>query len=68
MCVPLSSLGMMIAVFYSGIDFEKYFLAKAVMTFFFVCMLVGNMLFFFCIPEICGKSEWDTYTAAAADS
>lgn len=51
MCVPLSSLGMMLAVSYSGVDFERYFLAKVVMTFFFVCMLVGNMLFFFAFQK-----------------
>ncbi len=47
MCVPFTTLGTMITVFYSGVNFDKYVLSKVVMTFFFVCMLAGNMLFFY---------------------
>lgn len=47
LCVPLSTIGMMLAVFYSGINLDENNLLKIVMTIFFVCMIVGNMLFFY---------------------
>lgn len=51
MCVPFTTLGTMIAVFYSGINFDDYYISKIVMTFFFVCMLAGNILFFYAFQK-----------------
>lgn len=51
LCVPLATLGTMLAVFYSGINFDENHILKVVMTFFFVCMLAGNMLFFYAFQK-----------------
>ena len=47
LCVPISSLGTMLTVFYSGIDVRSNDVLKALMTLFFVFMIVGNMLLFY---------------------
>jgi sensor histidine kinase regulating citrate/malate metabolism len=37
----------MITIFYSGVDFSGKFMPKLLMTVFFVCMLLGNILVFY---------------------
>ena len=51
LCVPLSTMGTLLTVFYSGINCGESILLKIMMTFFFVCMLVGNMLFFYAFQK-----------------
>ncbi len=51
LCVPLVTMGTMLAIFYSGINFNENHFLKIVMTFFFVCMLAGNMLFFYAFQK-----------------
>lgn len=51
LCVPLTTMGTMLTVFYSGINFGESILLKVIMIFFFVCMLVGNMLFFYAFQK-----------------
>ena len=45
--VPIASLGIMLTVFYSGIDINSHIILKIVLTIFFVCMLISNVLFFY---------------------
>lgn len=47
LCVPVSTLGTMLIVFYSGIDIGKNIILKILMTLFFVCMVTGNMVLFY---------------------
>lgn len=47
MCLPICTIGCMITVFYSGVDFSGNFVPKLLMTIFFVCMLLGNILIFY---------------------
>lgn len=49
--VPIATLGSMITVFYSGLDFNGHMMPKIIMTLFFVCMMVGNMLFFYAFQK-----------------
>lgn len=49
--VPFTTIGTMLAVFYSGININENIVLKYVMTFFFACMLVGNMLFFYAFQK-----------------
>lgn len=42
LCVPISTLGIMLTVFYSGIDVGSNVVLKVLMTFFFGCMIAGN--------------------------
>lgn len=51
LCIPITTVGTMLTVFYSGINFDKNILSKVLMTFFFSCMLVGNMLFFYAFQK-----------------
>lgn len=51
LCVPLATMGMMLAVFYSGVNFDESHFLKIIMTLFFVCMLAGNMLFFYAFQK-----------------
>lgn len=47
MCLPIATLGMMLTVFYSGIDFQKIGIHHALMTIFMLLMLGSNMLVYF---------------------
>lgn len=47
LCVPISTLGIMLTVFYSGIDVGSNMALKVLMSLFFGCMIAGNMLLFY---------------------
>lgn len=47
MCLPLCTIGCMLTIFYSGVDFSGNTWARLLMTVFFVCMLLGNILVFY---------------------
>ena len=47
LCVPVSTLGTMLAVLYSGIDIGNNIVLEILMTLFFVCMITGNMVLFY---------------------
>lgn len=49
--VPLATFGTMITIFYSGIDINAHIILKVIMTLFFVCMIVGNMLLFYAFQK-----------------
>lgn len=51
LCVPISSLGTMLTIFYSGIDVRGNYVLKVLMTLFFVFMIVGNMLLFYAFQK-----------------
>lgn len=51
LCLPISSLGTMLTVFYSGIDVESNNVLKALMTLFFVFVIVENMLLFYAFQK-----------------
>ena len=51
MCVPISTLGTMLTVFYSGIDVSCNVVLKILMTVFFVCMIAGNMVLFYAFQK-----------------
>lgn len=47
LCLPVCTIGCMVTIFYSGVDFSGNFMPKLLMTIFFVCMLLGNILVFY---------------------
>lgn len=47
LCVPISTLGTMLTIFYSGIDVRNHVILKVMMTLFFVFMIIGNMILFY---------------------
>lgn len=51
LCVPVSTLGTMLTVFYSGIDIGSNMVLKILMTLFFGCMIAGNMLLFYAFQK-----------------
>ncbi len=51
LCVPISTLGIMLTVFYSGIDVGSNVVLKVLMTLFFGCIIVGNMLLFYAFQK-----------------
>lgn len=51
LCVPISSLGTMLTIFYSGIDVSRNIALKVLMTGFFVSMIIGNMLLFYAFQK-----------------
>lgn len=51
LCVPFSTLGTMLTVFYSGIDIGSNMVLKILMTLFFGCMIAGNMLLFYAFQK-----------------
>lgn len=51
LCVPISSLGTMLTVFYSGIDVSRNTALRISMTCFFVFMIIGNMLLFYAFQQ-----------------
>lgn len=51
LCVPVSTLGTMLTVFYSGIDIGHNRVLEILMTLFFVCMIAGNMILFYAFQK-----------------
>ena len=51
LCVPVSTLGTMLTVFYSGIDIENNIVLEILMALFFVCMITGNMVLFYAFQK-----------------
>lgn len=51
LCVPVSTLGIMLTVFYSGIDVGSNVVLKILMMLFLGCMIVGNMLLFYAFQK-----------------
>lgn len=51
LCVPVSTLGTMLTVFYSGINVGSNVVLKILMTVFFGCMIAGNMLLFYAFQK-----------------
>lgn len=51
LCIPISSLGTMLTIFYSGMDVRGNYVLKALMTLFFVFTIVGNMLLFYAFQK-----------------
>ncbi len=47
LCIPITTLGIMLTVFYSGVDFAGHTQLRIVMTLFFVFMFLGNMVLFY---------------------
>lgn len=47
LCVPISSLGIMLLTYYSGIDFNQRFSMKIMLSVCFALMLFGNILIFY---------------------
>lgn len=51
LCVPVSTLGTMLTVFYSGINVGNHRILEILMTLFFVCMIAGNMILFYAFQK-----------------
>lgn len=47
LCLPVASLGMMLLLYYSEMEFLEYPVIKVMISFFFAHMLVGNILIFY---------------------
>lgn len=57
LCLPIATLGMMLVVFYSGVDFEDNVRQKVLMTFFLILMLVGNILIFYAFNKYSNQMQ-----------
>lgn len=51
LCVPIATLGTMITIFYSGVDFAGHIILRTVMTLFFIFMVLGNMILFYAFQK-----------------
>lgn len=51
LCVPVSTLGTMFTIFYSGIDVGRNEVLKILMTILFACMIIGNMILFYAFQK-----------------
>lgn len=51
LCVPIATLGTMLTVFYSGVDFAGHIILRTIMTLFFVFMVLGNMILFYAFQK-----------------
>ena len=51
LCVPVSTLGTMLTVFYSGVDFAGHLMLRTIMTLFFIFMVLGNMVLFYAFQK-----------------
>lgn len=51
LCVPIATLGTMLTVFYSGVDFAGHIMLRTIMTMFFVFMVLGNMVLFYAFQK-----------------
>ena len=51
LCVPIATLGTMLTVFYSGVDFAGHIMLRTIMTLFFIFMVLGNMVLFYAFQK-----------------
>lgn len=51
LCVPIATLGIMLTVFYSGVNLAGHIILRTVMTIFFIFMVLGNMLLFYAFQK-----------------
>ena len=51
LCVPITTLGIMITIFYSGIDFDGHFFLKVLMTILLFLMTFGSILLFYAFQK-----------------
>lgn len=51
LCVPIATLGTMLTVFYSGVDFVGHIMLRTIMTLFFIFMVLGNMVLFYAFQK-----------------
>lgn len=51
LCVPVATLGTMITIFYSGVDFSGHIILRIVMTLFIVFMVLGNIILFYAFQQ-----------------
>ena len=51
LCVPIATLGTMLTVFYSGVDFAGHMMMRTIMTLFFIFMVLGNMVLFYAFQK-----------------
>ena len=51
LCVPITTLGTMITIFYSGIDLDGHRVLRMVMTMFFIFMVFGNIALFYAFQK-----------------
>ena len=51
LCVPITTLGIMITIFYSGIDFNGHFFLKVLMTILLFLMTFGSILLFYAFQK-----------------
>ena len=51
LCVPVATLGTMITIFYSGVDFAGHIILRTIMTLFFIFMVLGNMVLFYAFQK-----------------
>lgn len=51
LCVPVATLGTMLTVFYSGVDFAGHIMLRTIMTLFFIFMVLGNMVLFYAFQK-----------------
>ncbi len=54
-CVPLSTMGIMVTIFYAGINFEGNAFLKVSMTVFFILMVLGNILLIYAFEKYVEK-------------
>lgn len=51
LCVPIFTLGTMLTVFYSGVDFAGHIMLRTIMTLLFIFMVLGNMALFYAFQK-----------------
>lgn len=51
LCLPASTIGCMIIVFYSGLDFSENVVRRVLLSAFFVLMIFGNILVFYAFQK-----------------
>ena len=51
LCLPIATLGTMLTVFYSGVDFAGNIILRIVMTLFFIFMVLGNMVLLYAFQK-----------------
>ena len=49
--IPISTLGTMITIFYSGVDFKGHVMLRTIMTLCFIFMVFGNMVLFYAFQK-----------------
>lgn len=54
--VPIITVGMMLTLFYSGIDIKGHPLVRVVMTVFFIAMILANMILFYSFQRYTEKT------------